>query len=346
MAATLKKLRERTDLPASVARLEARHDTVVAILQAPPRRQKIGKRIETSIEQGGVYLLDPTDLRSRLLTELPRLIRRATPSVDRDRVAILFGGMKPPFRPTELLVVGLDGRQVAARSFDERVSDCAWVGENLVLSVFGSRRRVDEVGKTAEVWSMDLATKLHELHVADFGADADAAKGIVAVSGIDLHLWRPGSDAPPFSLHHSKHAPPGEMGNAVLSPDGRRVAVVHDLRRGDEPQAVVLATEASSKAIEISDGTIRHVAELAFNPSGDLIALRVLDANATASQLVRGPDGKLVRKPFTDGPEIRVHRTSDGALAAKGENLGPRAMAWLDDTTLLLGGDTLSTWSW
>jgi hypothetical protein len=54
--------------------------------------------------------------------------------------------------------------------------------------------------------------------------------------------------------------------------------------------------------------------------------------------------GGILSVSLSESPCVRVHRTSDGALLGEAMVPGQRAIAWLDASRLLIGGDALTVW--
>ncbi len=290
-----------------------------------------------SVDAGAVWLLDQ-HLKPQMLAQFTDNISvaRATPHPD-GRVAVMTMPVGGPYDGV-VRIFDVHARVIATRDWTGRSArDCVWLGDELVVSLSNSERTV-----AAEVWSGDLATLLNALSGNVLGLAVDAGRDVVAVSGAELCLWRP-TDETTFFFYASGHAPPGEMGDAVLSRDGRFAAVVHDAIRTSEPQFVILATEGDPHPLSFSDGTVRHADELAFSPNGELLAVRMSGSGVKVSPVEQG---KMVQWKVFHPPIVRIHQTSDGAVIAEKEGLAPRAIGWLDDETLLTGGDTLTTWRW
>ncbi|MEM9070969.1 MAG: hypothetical protein AAGE52_20835 [Myxococcota bacterium] len=330
MVESLRRVREITDLPASVARLEVRHGAVVSILQ--PERTVIHWS-----EAGGVYLHDPIDLRSTLLARVPGWIRRATPAPDQKRVAVFSLPANGPYHTGTISIIGRDGALLASEP-RSGASDCVWFGDDLAIATC-FRSKADT--ECAQIWSADLTRKLAILPGESSGLELDAAGGLLAVGCAHDHLlWRPVEDSP-FSLMRSAFAPPSEVSGGVLSRDGRLSAVAHHAR-GDEPQALIYSTDSPMRAAEIADP--RAIAQLDFSPSGAFLAALLPEPAATI--LRRDERGKLVAFDDPTPAAVRVYRSADGSVVGEIPNPNARTLAWLDDETLLLGGRTLSAWTW
>ncbi|MBN4049535.1 hypothetical protein JYT86_00595 [bacterium AH-315-N03] len=314
---------EVSDLPAPVAWLDARDDVVVSILQAPREHFRGGGRWSSRIAPGVVGAHDPRTLELRVLARPEGEIRKLRLNEEGSRMVAASWPRSPSQSPARVLVWDLEGRELARRDFERTHGwDCAWWKGKLAIGV-RDRAWSTQHGPKVELWTADLERCFQRLDANDAGFDVVAAGGLIATCGTDMHLWWPSGERAIFSMHESWAHPPGEMGSAVLSGDGCLAAVVHDLWRDDEPQALIVRVDAlEQEPVLIADGTSRHVDQLAFSPAGTMIALRL-----------------------TERPEVRVHRSSDGIVMAELEVPNHRAIAWLDDSTLLVGGDTLTGWS-
>ena len=113
------------------------------------------------------------------------------------------------------------------------------------------------------------------------------------------------------------------MGAGVLSRDGSLLALVHDLWYPGEPQAAIIDVTDTPRVVSlISDGTTKNFQKLAFSPDGSRLAVSL-----------------------SEQPTVRVYRVADGALLNSVDVPNQRAVAWLNDVTLLIGGKTLTAWS-
>ncbi|MEM9074951.1 MAG: hypothetical protein AAGE52_41020 [Myxococcota bacterium] len=339
MVASLRKVRERTDLPASVARLEVRHGAVVSILQAERTCA------EGTIEPGGVYLHDPVGFTPKLLVEVPGQIHRACPASDLRRFAVL----SIEEESHRVVVVDHDGNVLASKQI--HAWDCTWFRGHVALALESGPASQGaplswsgevepmffEGAEIAQIWSADLEHKHGAFRAELAGHHIDASNDAIAItSAIDFYLWQPGSNAPPFSLMRSKHKTSCEVAHGVLSRDGTRAAVENDCGGRHDPQLILLRTnDLDGQRVGPRDGTHRSPEELAYSPSGEHLAA-----------LFRVPG-----VPFRDAdselpPVARVYRSEDGSVVGEIPNPNARTIAWLDDETLLLGGRTLSAWTW
>jgi hypothetical protein len=178
-------------------------------------------------------------------------------------------------------------------------------------------------GPKVEIRGADLESVLQELVVDDAGFVVATGNGVIAATGIDLHLWWPDGRRSPFSLHDSPGGPPGEIGPGALSSDGRVVAVLHDRRDLREALAIVVAVDdPTAPPLSISEPSRSDSKAIALSPNGRFVAIG-----------------------FERSPEVIVYRTDTGAVLGEIEEPGAVALTWLDATTLVIGGTRLAAWS-
>lgn len=321
--AGLRKVFEVADLPSPVAGLDAHAGTIISILQAPPEHRRLQSPF---LAPGQVCLHDPVTLRPEIVDRPEGWIRRTRISRgDRHRVAVCSW----PDQSTQALgwpsvvdVWDLREGKRSTRTFPRRVDDAVPWRDRIVLGVFEDPWTPRHEAKL-RVWTASLDASVGELLADDAGDDVVAAGDVIAATGIDLHVWRPDRDERAFSLHESPFAPPGEMFGCAISDDGVCIAVCCDRWRAYEHQVMLLRADAlASPPVLISDETTRNAGQLSFAPDGSAIAVSL-----------------------SESPCVRVHRTSDGALLGEAMVPGQRAIAWLDASRLLVGGDALGVWS-
>ncbi|MEQ8459393.1 MAG: hypothetical protein RLO52_40390 [Sandaracinaceae bacterium] len=318
----MEKLLEVSDLPGPVAWLDVREGVVLSVLQAERDYSRLDGRWAWRTSPGVAGLHVGPELSFNALARPGCAIRRARLNTGASRVVAVLGPTESEHPLAAIVVWDLAGREVARREFDRTHGwDAAWFGDQLVLGVHDGAW-TEAHGAKVEIWNADLDRPVDRLLVNDAGFDVVVEGSVVAACGNDLHLWWPGTERAPFSLHESSAAPPGEMGNGVLSPDGKLAAVVHDLWRPGEPQALIIRVdEPGAEPVTISDGTAHQVANLAFNS-----------------------DGSLIAASLTERPDVRVYSARDGSVVGETQMPKHGALAWLDTETLLVGGPTLTAW--
>jgi hypothetical protein len=322
----LHKVFEVADLPSPVAWLDAYAGTIISILQAPPEHRRLQSPVRAP---GMVCLHDPVSLRPHVVDRPTGWIRRARLSrTEHERLAVCSWPLDAVtgrvFAPRSRVDVwDLSATSRSTRTFEQRVEDAVPWRDRVVLGGEEKDAWGPNHGAKLRVWTASLEACVDELRVRDAGFDVVAAGNVVAATGIDLHLWWPDRDAPAFSLHESTFAPPGEMGPCAISDDGAWVAVCCDRWRAHEHQVMLLRSDdLASPPVLISDDTTRNAAQVSIAPDGSAIAVSL-----------------------SESPCIRVHRMRDGRLLGETMVPGQRAIAWLDTSRLLIGGDALSVWS-
>lgn len=215
-----------------------------------------------------------------------------------------------------------EGRALASRRFDDHSVFGLALHGDLVAVGRNVRAWTASHGAKVELYRPDLTTLVDRLDVDDAGHDVALRDGVVVASGIDLHIWWPGTRRPVFGLYGSTHGPPGEVGGVVMSEDGRRVAVIHDRWHATKDAALVLDLEHL------------EVPPLAIRPTG----------SKQATCIALSPDGLLVALVLDTTDEVLLFRVDDGTEIARLPIARPAAIAWLDASSLVVGGSTLSVW--
>lgn len=223
----------------------------------------------------------------------------------------------PPDVYFKVTLLALDGTVLAERKLDGTY-DCAWWRGHLAIGTYNNPW-TEDYGAKVEIWTDDLARCVDALYVNDAGFSVSAEKDVIVSSGIDVHVWWPEKDSSTSMHERFMKSIPGEMGSAVLSRDASLTAFVH---HAGEPQAVIVRNDdLDAGPVFISDGTRRYVRQVTFSPDGSKLAVKL-----------------------SEDPEVRIHASSDGSLLETAQVEDGRAIAWLDSTTLLVGGDSLTAW--
>lgn len=210
----------------------------------------------------------------------------------------------------------------AATLTDARdVRSVSWFHDGRLLLGFLDQAWTDDAGPKAELWDSDLTAVEDRLRVNDAGFELASAHGIVACTGIDLHLWCPGSDRQTFSLHNQEWGPPGEMGPCAVSEDANRVAVAHDRWRETEDQVWVLDVDDPRSYKVIRDPTTKGVSHVALSSDGQLAAVRIQETD-----------------------HLRVYDLERVELVADWEVRGVEVIAFQGQRRLVVGGAELTTW--
>lgn len=311
----MRQLREVAELAAPVVALDARAGRLVSILQEPPTYPPQGLPVPTF--PSAQVCVHGEHLRPRVIGELAGGRHRLALSPDGARLVIVTS------RPGSVRVLDLESGDLVAFRELPRCRDAAWWNERLAL--------VDG-GPTVRIWASDISAEVQTLErtpIRSLGDDDPrltfevcAEAGVLAASGCDMQVWWPGTDRPSLTIFDAYDCLQGELLEGVLSRDGKLAAAGHDLRRPDEPQAIIVRLDEPSAPVVITDGTTRGVAQLAFDPTATWLALRLAGC-----------------------PGVRVHRVSDGAVLGQVPVPGQQALAWLEDSTLVIGGKTLTRWS-
>jgi len=224
---------------------------------------------------------------------------------------------------TGTVSVSHDGRpEPAATLTDARdVRSVSWFHDGRLLLGFYDQAWTDNAGPKIELWDRNLTAPQHQLRVNDAGFDLVSAGSVVACTGIDLHLWWPGSNRQVFSLHHQDWGPAGEMGPCAISKDASRVAVVLDRWRETEDQVWVLDVDNPRSHKAIRDPTTKSASHVALSSDGQLAALRIQETD-----------------------HLRVYDLERVELVADWEAPGVQVIAFHGQRRLLVGGSERTIW--
>ncbi len=304
-----------------MVRLAAANGILVAALQRveyAPRSPSTRGPVEVYEGQASLLRLDA---RMRILHEQALPGRIVTLCLDRD--ASRVGLVSRVERHTEVVVLDAAGQRVMHRRFEfNTVFGLAIRGDRVAVGRH-LRAWTPQHGPKVELYRGDLMTCVGSLDVNDGGNDVALTDSHVVACGIDVHVWWPDGSHPVFCVRDSKYSPPGEMGSASLSADGRRVAAIHDRMRPTEDAAFVLdVADLEAPPVRIRPAGWNQATRLAMSPDGTRLAM-VLDGVDT----------------------VLLFRTDDGSEVAQLSTTSPSAVAWLDDNSLAIADATgLSTW--
>jgi hypothetical protein len=241
-------LRESEPLEASVASLDVSpHGVIVSVLQEPQTHLKYPER--PIVHPGSIWLHDATTFRADRLAAVAGSISRPRFSDDGTRIVVHSW---PDFRRVADVLVWHVARreQLASRRFtDEPFAwTAAFLGDRVVCGMFDRPwrrlepyKQQEPMGSKLIVLTEDLRVQVGQLDADDAGFIVCTRGNMVAATGIDLHVWWPGSDRPPFSMFASVNAHVGaEVGPCSVSRLGSRVAVCAGPM--GQPDAYVLDT--------------------------------------------------------------------------------------------------------